>query len=226
MKILLVGNPNVGKSVVFYRLTGVKVIASNYPGTTIEFIKGTMNLDDQVVEVIDDKSQAISIDSEVIQKVTDSEGNEVVNTRKEKMEETFTFAQVEEIKAEYEAKIAELENNLANKEDEIEKAKETAVQIERLKVELGTYVKDFTDEDFANIDKVEIARLRKERDELKSKSSEPVIEETIKEETIVASVQEETDLETGHEETEEVDNPQLSLVEAVKARIDNKENKK
>ena len=40
MKILLVGNPNVGKSVLFSRLTGAKVIASNYPGTTVSFTKG------------------------------------------------------------------------------------------------------------------------------------------------------------------------------------------
>ena len=44
MKILLVGNPNVGKSVVFFRLTGAKVIASNYPGTTVSLHKGFMNL--------------------------------------------------------------------------------------------------------------------------------------------------------------------------------------
>ncbi len=30
--ILLMGNPNVGKSVFFSRITGTRVIASNYPG--------------------------------------------------------------------------------------------------------------------------------------------------------------------------------------------------
>ncbi|MBL7157607.1 MAG: ferrous iron transporter B [Candidatus Omnitrophica bacterium] len=39
-KILLVGNPNVGKSAVFSRLTGAKVVISNYPGTTVEFTQG------------------------------------------------------------------------------------------------------------------------------------------------------------------------------------------
>ena len=53
MKILLMGNPNVGKSAIFSRLTGVDVIVSNYPGTTIEFKKGRMKFDDQLVEVID-----------------------------------------------------------------------------------------------------------------------------------------------------------------------------
>lgn len=53
MKILLMGNPNVGKSVIFSRLTGTHVIASNYPGTTVGFTKGTMKLDGERAEVID-----------------------------------------------------------------------------------------------------------------------------------------------------------------------------
>jgi ferrous iron transport protein B len=53
MKILLMGNPNVGKSVVFNRLTGANVIASNYAGTTVEFTKGGMKLGDRRVELID-----------------------------------------------------------------------------------------------------------------------------------------------------------------------------
>ncbi|MDD5129902.1 MAG: ferrous iron transporter B [Candidatus Omnitrophica bacterium] len=52
-KIYLIGNPNVGKSVVFSRLTGVQVISSNYPGTTVEIAKGYLTLADQKVEVVD-----------------------------------------------------------------------------------------------------------------------------------------------------------------------------
>ena len=52
-KILLIGNPNVGKSVIFSRLTGVNVIASNYPGTTVEFTRGHMKLGEEEVEIID-----------------------------------------------------------------------------------------------------------------------------------------------------------------------------
>ncbi len=53
MKILLMGNPNVGKSVIFSRLTGVWVIASNYPGTTVSYTRGFMKLGEDTAEVID-----------------------------------------------------------------------------------------------------------------------------------------------------------------------------
>ena len=41
MKVGLIGNPNVGKSVIFHQLTGVGVEVSNYPGTTINRQAGT-----------------------------------------------------------------------------------------------------------------------------------------------------------------------------------------
>lgn len=53
MKIVLMGNPNVGKSAVFNRLTGANVIVSNYAGTTVEFTKGGMRIGGQHVELID-----------------------------------------------------------------------------------------------------------------------------------------------------------------------------
>ncbi|MBU4303338.1 MAG: 50S ribosome-binding GTPase, partial [Candidatus Omnitrophica bacterium] len=52
-KILLAGNPNVGKSAIFSRLTGAKVMISNYPGTTVEFTQGNMKLGDENVMIID-----------------------------------------------------------------------------------------------------------------------------------------------------------------------------
>jgi len=52
-KILLMGNPNVGKSVFFNRLTGANVIESNYPGTTVDYTKGYMKGDSKDFEIID-----------------------------------------------------------------------------------------------------------------------------------------------------------------------------
>jgi len=52
-KIYLIGNPNVGKSVVFSRLTGVQVMSSNYPGTTVEISKGYLRLGDEEIEIVD-----------------------------------------------------------------------------------------------------------------------------------------------------------------------------
>jgi len=53
MKILLMGNPNVGKSVLFSRLTGVHVISSNYPGTTVGFTRGFLKIKGKKAELVD-----------------------------------------------------------------------------------------------------------------------------------------------------------------------------
>jgi ferrous iron transport protein B len=52
-KIVLVGNPNVGKSVIFKLLTGSYVLVSNFPGTTVEVSRGRMRIGDSVYELID-----------------------------------------------------------------------------------------------------------------------------------------------------------------------------
>ncbi|MFC2154459.1 FeoB small GTPase domain-containing protein, partial [Candidatus Altiarchaeota archaeon] len=52
-KILLIGNPNVGKSVLFSRLTGVDVVCSNYPGTTVGYCKGSLEFEGKKLELID-----------------------------------------------------------------------------------------------------------------------------------------------------------------------------
>ena len=51
--ILLVGNPNVGKSVLFSKLTGKFVIISNYPGTTVEITRGTAVIGGETFTVVD-----------------------------------------------------------------------------------------------------------------------------------------------------------------------------
>ncbi len=53
MKILLMGNPNVGKSVIFSRLTGIEVVSANYPGTTIEYTEGRMKLGERMATLVD-----------------------------------------------------------------------------------------------------------------------------------------------------------------------------
>lgn len=52
-KIAIVGNPNVGKSVLFHRLTGSYVIVSNYPGTSVEVTRGKCKIGEDEYEVID-----------------------------------------------------------------------------------------------------------------------------------------------------------------------------
>ena len=52
-RVALVGNPNVGKSVLFGSLTKRYVTVSNYPGTTVTVTRGTMELEGRSVEVLD-----------------------------------------------------------------------------------------------------------------------------------------------------------------------------
>jgi len=52
-KVVLAGNPNVGKSVIFTRLTGKYITVSNYPGTTVEVSSGRGNISCGTVEIID-----------------------------------------------------------------------------------------------------------------------------------------------------------------------------
>ncbi len=53
MTIAFVGNPSVGKSAIFSRLTGVGVIVANYPGTTVELTHGTMKVGSKKVDLVD-----------------------------------------------------------------------------------------------------------------------------------------------------------------------------
>jgi len=51
--LVLVGNPNVGKSVIFGALTGRYATVSNYPGTTVGVSRGKARLDGRNIEIID-----------------------------------------------------------------------------------------------------------------------------------------------------------------------------
>jgi ferrous iron transport protein B len=52
-KIILVGNPNVGKSVVFNTMTGSYTTVSNYPGTSVEVSRGHCQIGDENFQVLD-----------------------------------------------------------------------------------------------------------------------------------------------------------------------------
>ncbi|WP_432634200.1 FeoB small GTPase domain-containing protein [Candidatus Avelusimicrobium sp.] len=50
---LLAGNPNVGKSLIFSRLTGIGIISSNFPGTTVGLNYGQTVFDGESYDIID-----------------------------------------------------------------------------------------------------------------------------------------------------------------------------
>src|SRR3989337_2760187 len=52
-KVVLVGNPNVGKSVFFGVFTGRYATVSNYPGTTVEVSRGSARIKGRSVSLID-----------------------------------------------------------------------------------------------------------------------------------------------------------------------------
>lgn len=83
MKILLMGNPNVGKSVIFSRLTGIEVVSANYPGTTVEYTEGRMKLGNEMATVLDPPG-VYSLDptshvEEVTREIFDQGADVVVN---------------------------------------------------------------------------------------------------------------------------------------------------
>ena len=52
-KLVLVGAPNVGKSALFGRLTGIYAVVSNYPGTSVEITRGRLVSGGRDVDVMD-----------------------------------------------------------------------------------------------------------------------------------------------------------------------------
>jgi ferrous iron transport protein B len=69
--IALVGHPNVGKSVIFQRLTGQHVTISNYPGTTVEVTRGAVH----------SLSGAVLIDTPGVYTFPSQSEDELVTTR-------------------------------------------------------------------------------------------------------------------------------------------------
>lgn len=52
-KVVLVGNPNVGKSLAFSRITRIGIATANYAGTTVEMKAGRCKYQDNEYEIID-----------------------------------------------------------------------------------------------------------------------------------------------------------------------------
>lgn len=164
--------------------------------------KQTMEYDDETQE------EKRMIESETVTKVND----EIKQVRKQLEEVLF--------------KAEELEQTIEAKDKEIAFLKENAQKIVALRNELGSYAENLSDEELFNEEKVELARLRKENDELKGKkvetaseekeesdeekeevsedTAEEKIEETNEEKVEEAEEksEEDEDLDTGHEEPE------------------------
>ena len=83
LRVALVGQPNVGKSVVFGRLTGRYVTVSNYPGTTVAITKGRALVGAEVCDVLDTPGVnalegAVSEDERITRDVIASDGADLV----------------------------------------------------------------------------------------------------------------------------------------------------
>ena len=51
--VLLIGSPNVGKSLTFNKLTGLTAMVSNYPGTTVDIDEGNFTYENKTVHLTD-----------------------------------------------------------------------------------------------------------------------------------------------------------------------------
>jgi ferrous iron transport protein B len=51
--VLLIGSPNVGKSLTFNKLTGMTAMVSNYPGTTVDIDEGNFTYEEKTVHLTD-----------------------------------------------------------------------------------------------------------------------------------------------------------------------------
>ena len=53
LRIVLVGQPNCGKSTIFNYLSGYKAVASNFPGTTVKYTASKLYINSHLCECID-----------------------------------------------------------------------------------------------------------------------------------------------------------------------------
>jgi len=126
-------------------------------------------------------------------------------TKKEKTDVTYTFAEVEEIKAQHTADIEE-------KDKEIAFLKENAKNIIEIRAELGEFVKELSDEQLFDETLIEIAKLKKENSELRKSN---------KVETASDDTTDEEDLDTGKGVVPDVESEETSddrIAQYIKAK--------
>ena len=138
--------------------------------------------DDGSMEVSETVTSESEVDGEIVR-------NETV-TRKT----VYAQEKLDAIKADYEEQIAKL--------------KDSAKFIAELRVELGDYAKDLSDDELLDEDKVEIAKLKKENDELKKSKDSVEVDASTKEEIVA----------TGHDEEASEDDGKVSLSAYIKKR--------
>jgi len=129
----------------------------------------------------DAQTETIKTESET---VVENDGKVQVEEKMEK-ETTYTYAQVEEIKADYEKQITFL--------------KENAQKVVEIRSEMGDFVVDFTDEELFDEAKMEVAKLKKENAELRASQSLETADEEVKEDKV-----EEVVVEKEEDKVEEV----------------------
>ena len=119
---------------------------------------------------------------------------------------TYTYVEMEEVKAEYEKKLEEKDKEIAFIKDNVKKVIE-------IRAELGDFVKELSDEQLFDETLIEIAKLKKENADLranltieKASKDEKVVEENESKEKI------DEELETGHEKVEESEEDSDELV--------------
>jgi ferrous iron transport protein B len=83
LRVALVGNPNVGKSVMFGHLTGRYVTVSNYPGTTVAVTKGRAMVGAEMCEIVDTPGVntlegALSEDEKITRRLITEDGAELI----------------------------------------------------------------------------------------------------------------------------------------------------
>lgn len=148
----------------------------------------------------DDGTTEVNSEKECVYTWVDSDGVTQTETIKEKTDVFYMMSEKE--KNEKESKIADLEAKVSEQEQALnEKAEviksfqddqdarlqaEKDARLAEIKAELqdNPYTKDFSDEDYLNPDKIEMAKIRQENDELKAKVS-------------ITAAQENTDLDAG-----------------------------